>query len=103
MEATQEEDLVITSNGEGDSQSIQEGLDNTTNMKGTTHNGPVSSDVMPNGNGLAEDFNAAGDTHINGALPPTAPPPEHQLPRQLPDPRALPRFGRFSTHDAREV
>lgn len=39
MEATQEEDHVIKSNGEGDSQSIQQGLDNTTNMKGTTHNG----------------------------------------------------------------
>ncbi|XP_033946453.1 golgin subfamily A member 3 isoform X1 [Pseudochaenichthys georgianus] len=74
MEGTQEEDRVIKSNGEGDSQLIQQGLDNTTNMKGTTHNGPVSSDVMPNGNGLAEDFNAAGDTHINGPLPPTAPP-----------------------------
>lgn len=29
---------------------------------------------MPNGNGLAEDFGAAGNTHINGPLPPTAPP-----------------------------
>lgn len=36
--------------------------------------GPVSSDVMPNGNGLAEDFSAVGSTHINGSLPPTAPP-----------------------------
>lgn len=31
--------------------------------------GPVNSDVMPNGNGLAEGFGTAGDT-----LPPTVPP-----------------------------
>ncbi|KAK1892880.1 Golgin subfamily A member 3 [Dissostichus eleginoides] len=73
MEGTQE-DRVIKSNGEGDSQLIQQGLDNTTNIKGNTHNGPISSDVMPNGNGLEEDFNAAEGTHINGPLPPTAPP-----------------------------
>lgn len=36
--------------------------------------GPVSSDVMPNGDGLAEGFGAAGNTHINGSLPPIAPP-----------------------------
>lgn len=29
---------------------------------------------MPNGDGLAEGFSAAGNTHINGSLPPTAPP-----------------------------
>ncbi|XP_040898343.1 golgin subfamily A member 3 isoform X2 [Toxotes jaculatrix] len=42
--------------------------------KGSICNGPVSSDVMPNGDGLAEGFSAAGDTRINGSLPPTAPP-----------------------------
>lgn len=29
---------------------------------------------MPNGNGLAEDFSAAGNTHINGSLSLAAPP-----------------------------
>uniref|UniRef100_A0A671TF69 Golgin A3 n=1 Tax=Sparus aurata TaxID=8175 RepID=A0A671TF69_SPAAU len=29
---------------------------------------------MPNGDGLAEGFGSAGETHINGSLPPTAPP-----------------------------
>lgn len=36
--------------------------------------GPVSSDAMANGDGLAEGFGAAGNTHVNGSLPPTAPP-----------------------------
>lgn len=36
--------------------------------------GPVSSDAMPNGDGLAEGFGAAGSPHLNGSLPPTAPP-----------------------------
>ncbi|TMS03913.1 Golgin subfamily A member 3 [Larimichthys crocea] len=44
------------------------------NTKGDIHNGPVSSDAMPNGDGLAEGFGAAGNTHVNGSLPPTAPP-----------------------------
>lgn len=30
--------------------------------------------MIPNGDGLAEGFGAAGDTHMNGSLPPTAPP-----------------------------
>ncbi|XP_044052579.1 golgin subfamily A member 3 isoform X2 [Siniperca chuatsi] len=59
---------------EGETQLKQQGLENTQNTKGGIHNGPVSSDVMPNGDGLAEGFGAAGDTHINGSLPPTAPP-----------------------------
>lgn len=29
---------------------------------------------MPNGNGLAEDFSAVGNAHLNGSLPLTAPP-----------------------------
>lgn len=36
--------------------------------------GPVSSDAMPNGDGLAEGFGTAGSPHLNGSLPPTAPP-----------------------------
>lgn len=36
--------------------------------------GPVSSDAMPNGDGLAEGFGAAGNTHLNGSPPPAAPP-----------------------------
>lgn len=36
--------------------------------------GPVSSDAMPNGDGLAEGFGTAGSPRLNGSLPPTAPP-----------------------------
>uniref|UniRef100_A0A8D3CIE3 Golgin A3 n=1 Tax=Scophthalmus maximus TaxID=52904 RepID=A0A8D3CIE3_SCOMX len=36
--------------------------------------GPVRSEVLPNGDGLAEGFGAARDTRWNGSLPPTAPP-----------------------------
>ncbi|XP_047449047.1 golgin subfamily A member 3 isoform X2 [Mugil cephalus] len=49
-------------------------VENTPNTKGDIHNGPVSADVMPNGNKLVQGFGAAGDTLINGSLPPTAPP-----------------------------
>ncbi|XP_005473096.1 golgin subfamily A member 3 isoform X2 [Oreochromis niloticus] len=49
--------------------SFKKGLENPQNAKGDIHNGPVNSDVMPNGNGLAEGFDTAGDT-----LPLTAPP-----------------------------
>ncbi|XP_041792176.1 golgin subfamily A member 3 isoform X1 [Chelmon rostratus] len=59
---------------EDEPQLKQQGLENTQITKGDIHNGPVSSDVMPNGDGLAEGFGAAGNTHINGSLPPTAPP-----------------------------
>uniref|UniRef100_A0AAQ5Z5I7 Golgin A3 n=1 Tax=Amphiprion ocellaris TaxID=80972 RepID=A0AAQ5Z5I7_AMPOC len=65
-----QEDQVIKSKGTD----AQQGLENTQNTKGEIHNGPVSSDVMPLGNGLAEGFGAAGDTLLNGSLPPTAPP-----------------------------
>ncbi|XP_033475824.2 golgin subfamily A member 3 isoform X1 [Epinephelus lanceolatus] len=67
-------DHVIKSKVEGETQLKQQGLEDTQNTEGDIHNGPVSLDVMPNGNGLAEDFGAAGNTHINGPLPPTAPP-----------------------------
>ncbi|KAG7241369.1 hypothetical protein INR49_025569 [Caranx melampygus] len=42
--------------------------------------GPVSSDLMPNGDGLAEGLNAAGDARINGSLLPTAPPQKTSSP-----------------------
>ncbi|XP_042344281.1 golgin subfamily A member 3 isoform X2 [Plectropomus leopardus] len=75
MEANaNQEDHVIKSKVEGETQLKQQGLEDAQNTKGDICNGPVSSDAMPNGNGLAEDFGAAGNTHINGPLPPTAPP-----------------------------
>uniref|UniRef100_A0A7N6B8P8 Golgin A3 n=1 Tax=Anabas testudineus TaxID=64144 RepID=A0A7N6B8P8_ANATE len=40
----------------------------------TSLSGPVRSDVMPNGDGLAEGFSASGDMHINGSVPQIAPP-----------------------------
>ncbi|XP_063346302.1 golgin subfamily A member 3 isoform X2 [Pelmatolapia mariae] len=49
--------------------SFKKGLETPKDAKGDIHNGPVNSDVMPNGNGLAEGFDTAGDT-----LPLTAPP-----------------------------
>ncbi|XP_030593448.1 golgin subfamily A member 3 isoform X1 [Archocentrus centrarchus] len=49
--------------------SLKQGLENSQDAKGDMHNGPVNSDVIPNGNGLAEGFGTAGDT-----LPLTAPP-----------------------------
>ncbi|KAM9858241.1 golgin subfamily A member 3 [Aulostomus maculatus] len=52
----------------------QQGLENTQNENGGIPNGPVSSVAMPNGDVSAEGFGAAGDTHMNGPLPPTAPP-----------------------------
>ncbi|XP_034548095.1 golgin subfamily A member 3 isoform X2 [Notolabrus celidotus] len=52
----------------------QQWLENAQNTNGDIPNGPVSSDVMPNGDGLAEGFGAMGETRINGSLSPTAPP-----------------------------
>ncbi|XP_038559082.1 golgin subfamily A member 3 isoform X2 [Micropterus salmoides] len=60
--------------GETQLKQQQQGLENRQNTKGGIPNGPVSSDVMPNGDGLAEGFGAAGNIHINGSLPLTAPP-----------------------------
>ncbi|XP_042276912.1 golgin subfamily A member 3 isoform X2 [Thunnus maccoyii] len=59
---------------ESETQVKQQGLENTQNTNGGLHNGPVSSEGLPNGDGLAEGFGAARDTHMNGSLPPTAPP-----------------------------
>ncbi|XP_054467346.1 golgin subfamily A member 3 isoform X2 [Anoplopoma fimbria] len=69
-----QEHHVIKSKAEGETLLKQQGLDNTQHAKGDIHNGPICSDVMPNGNGLAEDFSAEGNTHINGSLPLAAPP-----------------------------
>uniref|UniRef100_UPI0037E8A301 golgin subfamily A member 3 n=1 Tax=Semicossyphus pulcher TaxID=241346 RepID=UPI0037E8A301 len=60
---------------EGETLLKQKGeLEKAQNTNGDIPNGPVTSDVMPNGDGLAEGFGAAGKTHINGPLSPTAPP-----------------------------
>ncbi|KAM7018276.1 golgin subfamily A member 3 isoform 1-T1 [Tautogolabrus adspersus] len=60
---------------EGETLLKQRGLENAPNTNGDIPNGPIgSSDVMPNGDGLAEGFGAEGKTRINGSLSPTAPP-----------------------------
>ncbi|XP_056275047.1 golgin subfamily A member 3 isoform X2 [Pseudoliparis swirei] len=71
MEA--QEDHLIKSKVEGDMQ-LKQVPDKTQHAKEFIHNEPFSSEVMPNGNGLAEDFSAAGNTHINGSLSLAAPP-----------------------------
>ncbi|XP_041643511.1 golgin subfamily A member 3 isoform X2 [Cheilinus undulatus] len=60
--------------GEGETLLKPQGPENAQNSNGNIPNGPVSSDVMPNGDGPAESFGAEGKTHINGSLSPTAPP-----------------------------
>ncbi|XP_013873535.1 golgin subfamily A member 3 isoform X2 [Austrofundulus limnaeus] len=78
MEASAHHDQVIkckedqVSTSECDA-SLKQGLENTRKTK-DIHNGPLTSDVMPNGNGLADGFSNAGDTLINGPLTPTVPP-----------------------------
>ncbi|XP_028432945.1 golgin subfamily A member 3 isoform X3 [Perca flavescens] len=67
-------DHGIKSKVEGEKQLKQQGLDNAQNLKGDFHNGAVSLDAMPNGNGLAVELSAAGTTHVNGSLSPTPPP-----------------------------
>ncbi|XP_034726710.1 golgin subfamily A member 3 isoform X2 [Etheostoma cragini] len=62
-------DHVTKSKVEGEKQLKQ--LDNTQETQGDFHNGAVSLDAMPNGNGLAEDLSAARTTHINGNMSPT--------------------------------
>ncbi|XP_030273465.1 golgin subfamily A member 3 isoform X2 [Sparus aurata] len=81
MEANTYQEAHVIKSKEADAHTVedetqlkQQGQENTKNTKGDIHNGPVSSDVMPNGDGLAEGFGSAGETHINGSLPPTAPP-----------------------------
>ncbi|XP_062240607.1 golgin subfamily A member 3 isoform X2 [Platichthys flesus] len=80
MEASvYQEDQVIKSKDTeahtiGGTQLDQQGQDNTQNTKGNICNGPVSSGVMSNGDGLADGFGSAGHTRMNGSLHPTAPP-----------------------------
>nr|XP_019949350.1 PREDICTED: golgin subfamily A member 3 isoform X2 [Paralichthys olivaceus] len=75
-----QEDQVIKSKEteaptiEEETQMDPQGRDNTQNTKGNICNGPVSSGMMSNGDGLADGFDAAGDTRMNGSLHPTAPP-----------------------------
>uniref|UniRef100_UPI003AABC39F golgin subfamily A member 3 isoform X4 n=1 Tax=Centroberyx gerrardi TaxID=166262 RepID=UPI003AABC39F len=52
----------------------QKGLEKTKATAGDVHNGPVNPDVVPNGDTVAERSGTAGDTHLNGPLPPSAPP-----------------------------
>ncbi|XP_075961043.1 golgin subfamily A member 3 isoform X1 [Anarhichas minor] len=75
MEANaHQEEHLVKSKMEGETQLKQQWLDSTQNAKGIIPNGSIGSDAMPNGNGLAEDFSAVGNTHINGSLPLAAPP-----------------------------
>lgn len=43
-------------------------------LNGNLPNGPLSSDLMPNGERVAEEFGATGEVQMNGPVPPTAPP-----------------------------
>ncbi|KAK7895593.1 hypothetical protein WMY93_020918 [Mugilogobius chulae] len=49
-------------------------LEQGKTSNGNLPNGSVPSDVMPNGDRLAEGFGATEDVHMNGPVPPTAPP-----------------------------
>ncbi|XP_019740669.1 golgin subfamily A member 3 isoform X3 [Hippocampus comes] len=50
----------------------EQGLDGNPNATKGIHNGPISSDVMPNGDEMSESIPAAGNSHANGSLSPTA-------------------------------
>ncbi|XP_053181172.1 golgin subfamily A member 3 isoform X2 [Scomber japonicus] len=65
---------------ESETQVKQQGLQSTQKTNGGLHNGPVSSDGMPNGDGLAEGLGSAGDPHLNGPLPLTALPQSTSTP-----------------------
>ncbi|XP_061586350.1 golgin subfamily A member 3 [Cololabis saira] len=56
-----------------DGTQLKQGLESSQNAK-DIQNGPVPSDVLPNGSGLVDGFSAAGETLINGSLPQTASP-----------------------------
>ncbi|XP_061622516.1 golgin subfamily A member 3 isoform X1 [Phyllopteryx taeniolatus] len=45
-------------------------LDANPNTTKGIHNGPVTSDVMPNGDEMSEGIAAAGSSHLNGSLSP---------------------------------
>lgn len=48
---------------------LKKGLESSQKTN-ETQNGPFNSDVMPNGNGPTDGFDAAGDTLPNGSPPP---------------------------------
>ncbi|XP_054630334.1 golgin subfamily A member 3 isoform X2 [Dunckerocampus dactyliophorus] len=50
----------------------QQELDSIPHVNKRIHNGPVSSDVTPNGEELSEGIGVAGSSHINGSVSPTA-------------------------------
>ncbi|KAF7643003.1 hypothetical protein LDENG_00246650 [Lucifuga dentata] len=52
----------------------QQGLVNTITTRADLHNGPVGPDMVPNGDRVAGGLGGVGDTHLNGPLPPAAPP-----------------------------
>ncbi|XP_058492252.1 golgin subfamily A member 3 isoform X2 [Solea solea] len=87
MEASvHKEDHVIKSKEaethavEGETQLDHQAQDNLHNAKGNICNGPVSSNVLPNGERPTEGFGAAGDTCLNGSLPLTDPPQSSSSP-----------------------
>lgn len=59
-------------------------------LRSSSLSGPVNSDAMPNGDGLAEGVGAAGGSHLNGTLLPAAPPQSTSSPvsSQTQDPPA---------------
>ncbi|KAM4616420.1 golgin subfamily A member 3 [Polymixia lowei] len=50
----------------------QQGLESTKARAGDVPNGPVNPDVVPNGDRVAEGSSAAGNSLLNGPLPPSA-------------------------------
>ncbi|KAK2902452.1 hypothetical protein Q8A73_012198 [Channa argus] len=64
---------------------LRQGLENTQNTTGDKCNGPVRSDVVPNGDRLAEGFSASGDMYINGSVPQMAPPQSTSSPVDSPN------------------
>ncbi|KAM7416390.1 hypothetical protein PAMA_018450 [Pampus argenteus] len=77
MEVNADQECIVLKSKEGEAHTVesetqgkQQGLENTQNTNWGLHNGPVSSDVMPNGDGLAEGLGGAEDTHMNGSSSP---------------------------------
>ncbi|XP_061671962.1 golgin subfamily A member 3 isoform X2 [Syngnathoides biaculeatus] len=67
---------------EGERQLNEEGLDGNPNTTKGLHNGPVSSDAMPNGDEMSEGIAAAadGNSHHNGSLFPATVPQSSSSP-----------------------
>lgn len=68
-----EEQVILCKESEATHFNNEE-LGKPLSINGNLRNGPVSSDAMPNGNRRAEGFGATGNVHMNGPVPPTAPP-----------------------------